>query len=189
MAFTSIEELKAAVEERRKAILTLEVDLGGPYSQEHEDAKKDLATAKGLKSLAGGQGFMNDNIEGLEARVAETKPESQSVWIQYRRIPLDEWSLLMKDKTGMSALEQYEKVLPKVFVGVYGTDPVEPDELEEGQVWEAPEPLSTDGALVSSKGVQGILPGGGLNPVVQSFMAWQNSGGDVNIRPTKSGRD
>lgn len=65
-------------------------------------------------------------------------------------------------------------------------DPVEPDDAAED--WVAPEPLSTDARLLSSKGIDGILPGGALASVVQNFMAWQNSGGDVTIRPTKSGR-
>lgn len=183
MAFNSYEELKAAVEERRKSVLTLEVDLGGAYSQEHEDAKKDLQTAKAMKTLAGGQGFLGDNIADLEQRVAETKPESNSVWIQYRQLDLGEWAALVKQQANMSPIEQYEKVLPKTFIGVYGQDPTEAPEGE------AIEPLSTDGALVSTKGVNGILPGGALHQVVQAFMSWQNSGGDVTIRPTKSGRD
>lgn len=185
--FNTLEELKAAVEERRKDILTLEVDLGGKYSQEHEDAKRALATAKGMQTLAGGGGFLANNLEELEQRVADTKPESNLVWIQYKKIPLDEWSLLIKDKTNMSATEQYEKVLIKVFVGLYGSDPV-PDDADKGEGWVAPEPLSTDPRLVSSRGVDGILSGPLLPSVVAQFMAWQNSGGDVSIRPTKSGR-
>jgi hypothetical protein len=90
---------------------------------------------------------------------------------------------------GLDAVDQYEKVLPKTFIGVFGSDPVRPDDLPVEAEWEAPKPLSTDGSLVSSKGVNGILPGGALHSVVQNFMAWQNSGGEVSIRPTKSGRD
>jgi hypothetical protein len=183
MAFTSYEELKAAVAERRKAVLTLEVDLGGAYSQEHEDAKRELATARGLKSIAGGQGFMSDNIERLEQRVLDTKPESPSVWIQYRQIDVGEWALLTKQQ-GLTPIEQYEKVLPQTFIGVFGTDPTE---AADGEVIE---PLTTSGAAVSSRGgAEAILSGGVLHSVVQNFMAWQNSGGDVNIRPTRSGRD
>lgn len=184
--FNSYEELKAAVEERRKDILTLEVDLGGAYSQEHEDAKKELAQAKAMKSITGGAGFLGDNFAALEQRVAETKPDSNSVFIQYRKLDLAEWRALTK-QGGLDAFDQYEKVLPKTFVGLYGQDPVEPDDLPEGATWEAPKPLTTDGSSVSSKGINGILPGGALHSVVQSFMAWQNSGGDVSIRPTKSG--
>lgn len=187
MAFASYEELKAAVEARRKSVLTLEVDLGGSYSQEHEDAKKELAQAKAMKTVMGGQGFLADNLEDLEARVAETKPESNSVWVQYRQLDLGEWALLTKQAT-LTPIEQYEKVLVKTFIAVYGTDPVKPDDFPENEVWETPEPLSTSPALLSSKGVDGILPGGALHQVVQAFMSWQNSGGEVSIRPTKSGR-
>ena len=184
--FNSLEELMAAVEDRRQAILTLEVDLGGEYSPEHEDAKKELQTAKGMKALAGGVNFLGgDNIAQLEQRVADTKPEPKSIWVQYKKLDLGEWRALTK-LTGLDVYDQYEKVLPKTFVAVYGQDP-DPDEQPEG--WVAPEPLSTDGALLSSKGNRGILPGGALHSVVQSFMAWQNSGGEVTIRPTKSGRD
>jgi len=180
--FNSLEDLKAAVEERRQAILTIEVDLGGAYSQEYEDAKTELAQAKAMKTVF--QGIGGTNIEELEDRVAALKPEPNSVWVQYRKLDLGEWALMLKS-TGGGSIDQYEKVLPKTFIAVYGQDP---DPEEKPESWVAPEPLSTDGALLSTKGNQGILPGGSLNSVVQSFMNWQNSGGDVTIRPTKSGR-
>lgn len=177
MSFNSYEELMQAVEERRSDTLTLEVDLGAPYSQEYEDAKAELAQAKALKALAGGQEFLTDNLAKLEARVAELKPEGRPVWIRFKRLPLMEWAVLMKSNT-LQPIDQYESVLAKTFVGVYGQDPEE----------EGVEPLSTDPALLSSKGDKGILPGGVLQQVVQAFMSWQNSGGEVSIRPTKSGR-
>lgn len=177
MSFNSYEELMQAVEERRQDTLTLEIDLGGQYSQEHEDAKKELAQAKAMKTLTGG-GFMSDNLETLEARVAETKPEPRPVWVRFKRLSLGEWSSLIK-MAGVQPVDQYEKVLPQTFVGVFGQDP------DIGGV----EPLSTDPSLLSSKGDKGILPGGALHQVIQAFMSWQNSGGDVQIHPTKSGRD
>jgi len=181
--FNSYEELKAAVEQRRDEVLTLEVDLGGAYSPEYENAKQELVQAKAMQNLTGG-GFLGNNIAELEARVAELKPEPNSVWVQYRKLDLVEWANLMK-KPGVNAIEQYESVLPKTFIGVYGQDPVKPDDAPDD--WEQPQPLSTNGALLSSRGKDGILPGGALNSVIQNFMAWQNSGGDVTIRPTKSG--
>lgn len=190
MVFTSYEELAAAVAKRRAEILTLEVDLGSDYSPEYEQAKNDLAQAKAMK-LATGGGFLGDNIAPLEARVAELKPEAQAVFLQYSKLDLGEWRTLLK-QAGADSIDQYEKVLPKTFKGVYGQDPVKPDdwdETHEGEEWVKPEPLSTDARLVSTKGDDGILPGGALSSVVQNFIAWQNSGGDVNIRPTKSGRD
>lgn len=188
MAFNSYEELKAAVENRRKSILTLEVDLGGSQSQEHEDAKSELQTAKAMKAMVG-QSFLGDdgNIERLEERVKATRPEPNLVWVQYRKLELDEWSRLVS-KPGVTPVDQYETVLPKTFVGLFGQDPIRPDDLPEDQEWVAPEPLTTDASTLSSRGPNGILPGGGLHSVVQAFMAWQNNGGDVNIRPTKSGR-
>jgi len=186
MPFNSYEELKAAVEERRAGVLTLEIDLGGAYSQEHEDAKSELAQYKAMHTVMGGTGFLGDNLDELETKVAETRPESNSVWVQYRQLELDEWAALMK-KTSLTAIEQYEQVLPKTFIAVYGQDPTAED--EQGNLINPDlKPLSEDGALLSSKGKQGILPGGLLHQVVQSFMAWQNSGGEVSIRPTKSGR-
>ncbi|WNM67988.1 tail assembly chaperone [Microbacterium phage SirVictor] len=180
MSFNSYEELMQAVEERRQDVLTLEVDLGSAYSQEHEDAKKELAQAKALKQLAGNQEFLGDNVAALEARVAETKPEARSVFVRFSRLKLGEWAMLVK-QAGLTPVDQYEKVLPKTFIGVWGQDPT----VEvEGVL---PEPLSTDAALLSSKGDKGILPGGMLHQVVQAFMAWQNSSGDITIRPTKSG--
>lgn len=183
MVFNTLEELKAAVSQRRQEILTLEVDLGAKYSQEHEDAKKELLKAEVLQGLANG-GFLNSNIDALKARVAETKPAAQSIWIQFKRLDLDEWAKIAKQVGGV-AIDQYERVLPETFVGLFGQDP-DPEEKPDG--WVAPEPLSTDPAMVSFQGEEGVLPGGALNPVVSAFMAWQNSGGDVSIRPTKSGR-
>jgi hypothetical protein len=179
--FNSYEELQAAVAKRRQDTLTLEVDMGSEYSQEYEDAKKELQQAKAMKTVIGGQGFLGDNIEALEQRVAETKPESNSVWVRYSRLDLGEWALLVK-QANLSPVEQYEKVLPKTFVGVWGQDPTED---EDGK---APGPLSEDASLLSSRSPNGILPGGALHQVVQAFMAWQNSGGEVTIRPTRSGR-
>jgi hypothetical protein len=183
MGFNSYEELKAAVEARRKEVLTLEVPITTPYSAEHEAAKQELAQAKGMKALTGGAGFLGDNIAELEQRVADTKPEEQVVWVQYSRLDLGEWRALTK-AAGLDAFDQYERVLPKTFMGVFGEDPA-PDPEPEG--WVKPEPLTTNGAAVSSKGNEGILPGGALHGVVQAFIAWQNAGGDVTIRPTKSG--
>jgi len=190
MVFASYEELRAAVAKRRAEILTLEVDLGTDYSPEYEAAKAELQQAKAMK-LATGGGFLGDNIAPLEARVAELKPEPQNVFIQFKKLDLGEWATLLK-QAGGNSIDQYEKVLPKTFVGVYGQDPVKPEDWDEthpDEAWVDVKPLSTEARLLSSKGNDGILPGGALNSVIQNFMAWQNSGGDVTIRPTKSGRD
>lgn len=190
MVFASYEELAMAVEKRRAEILTLEVDLGSDYSPEYEQAKQELAQAKAMK-LATGGGFLGDNIGQLEARVAELKPEQQTVWIQFSKLALGEWRTLLK-QAGADAFDQYEKVLPKTFKGVFGQDPVKPDDWDEqhpDEEWFKPEPLITDARMVSTKVDDGILPGGSLASVVQNFIAWQNSGGEVSIRPTKSGHD
>jgi hypothetical protein len=188
MVFNSYEELKAAVAQRRQEVLTLEVDLGGGYSQEYEDAKAELTQAQAMKAITGG-GFLADNVEALKQRVADLKPKGQSIYIQYSKLDLDEWQKLIS-VAGLDAFGQYERVLPKVFLGLYGQDPVKPEDWPEDEHWEQPEPLTTSPLSVSVKGgAESILPGGSLASVVQSFMAWQNSGGDVSIRPTKSGRD
>lgn len=174
MAFNNVEELKAAVAARRAALLTLEVDMGAEYSQEHEDAKKALKTAEGMKSLAGEQQFLNDNIDTLKQRVADTKPEAQPVWVKFRRLDLMQWAVLIK-KQGLTPMDQYESVLKDTFVGVFANP-------------EDSEPLSDDHRLMSTKGDEGLLPGGAMNAVINAFMSWQNSGGEVSIRPTKSGR-
>lgn len=189
MVFTTYEDLAAAAAKRREEILTLEVDLGSDYSPEYEQAKNELAQAKAMK-LATGGGFLGDNIAPLEARVAELKPESHPVFLRYSKLSLGEWRTLLK-QAGSDSIDQYEKVLSKTFCGVFGQDPVKPedwDEAHEGEEWVKPEPLSTDSRLVSTLSGDSILPGGSLSSVVQNFIAWQNSGGDVTIRPTKSGR-
>jgi len=185
MVFSSYEELMQAVEERRKDLLTLEIDLGSKFSPEYETAKAELAQAKAMKLAVGG-GFLGDNIGALEQRVADTRPPQRLVWVQFSKLDLNEWAALMKQATA-GPVDQYERVLGKTFVGLFGEDPA-PEEKPEG--WEPPAPLTTDPLSVSSKGgAKAVLPGGALNSVVQNFMAWQNSGGDVNIRPTKSGQD
>lgn len=184
MAFNNYEELRAAVAKRRQEILTLEIDLGTDYSPEYEAAKQELAQAKAMKQVVDVSFLGGDNLPELEARVEALRPEQNLIWVQYKKLDLGEWAVLMK-QAGGQPIDQYEKVLPKTFLAVYGQDPVKPDDAPDD--WEAPEPLSTDAALLSSKGIDGILPGGSLHSVVQSFMTWQNSGGDVNIRPTKSG--
>ncbi|USH44765.1 tail assembly chaperone [Microbacterium phage Juanyo] len=188
MSFSSYEELKAAVDERRKDILTIEVDMGATYSQEHEDAKKELAQAEAIQKLAGGgQGFLNNNLDQLKARVAETKPEAKSIWLRYGRLSLADWSLLTKASAGLTPLDQYEKVLPSTFKGVYGVDPTAEDE-EGNLLYPDAEPLTTDPRAVSSRSDETILPGAMLHVVVNAFMTWQNSSGEISIRPTKSGR-
>lgn len=171
----SYEELMSLVDSRRNDRLVLEVELGNAYSSEHEEAKKELAQAKALRSITGEQQFLSDNIEQLEARVAETKPEASSVWVAYRRLDLAGWAALTK-QANLSTVDQYEKVLPKTFLGIYN----EP---------EAEVPLSDDYNLVSTKSNKAILFGGAMNAVINAFMSWQNSGGDVSIHPTKSGQD
>jgi hypothetical protein len=173
--FNSYEDLMKAVEDRRNEELTLEVDLGNGFSQDHEDAKRNLKVAESLGTLAGNQPFLNDNLDSLKAKVEETRPPSQPVWIKFKRLSLMEWAVLIKTQ-GITPVDQYEKVLNKTFVGVFNS----PD---------SETPLSDDPRLLSTKGDLGILPGGAMHSVVQAFMSWQNSGGDVSIHPTKSGRD
>lgn len=177
--FNSYEELMQVVEERRQDTLTLEIDLGSKYSQEYEDAKTELQQAQALKMLTGGQQFLADNLAELEARVAATKPDGRLVWVRFLKLSLKDWALLVK-QSNLTPIDQYEKVLPQTFIGVYGDDPTENEDLA---------PLSTNPALLSSTGGMSILPPGTLHQVVQTFMGWQNSGGDVSIHPTKSGQD
>ncbi len=180
--FTSYEQLKAKVEERRQSILTLEIEVGADYSQEHEDAKKELAKAEGMTLLAGGQQFLGDNVDKLRARVAETKPPTDSIWVQFSRISLEEFQKLTS-ASNLTPIDQYERVLPKTFIGLFGQDPVEA--AEKG---EPVEPLTKEAYTVSSRHPDAVISGPGLQPVIAAFMAWQNSSGDVSIRPTKSGR-
>lgn len=185
--FNTYEELRAAVEERRKDILTIEVDLGTPFSQEYEDAKTELQQAKAMKTLAGGAEFLGDNIAALEARVAELKPVGQPIWIQFSRLSLEEWSMLTK-QANLTPVDQYERVLPKTFIGVYGADPLAED--EDGKLLHPGlEPLTTEASVMSSRHPDALLTGGAMHQLIQAFMAWQNSGGEVSIRPTRSGRD
>lgn len=173
--FATYEELMAAVDNRRNDTLTLEIDMGGEFSPEYEEAKQELAQAKALRQLAG-QAFLADDLAALEAKVEKLKPKAKVVFARFSRLKVSEWALLVKQGSS-NPVEQYEKVLPKTFVGLYGRYPEEDAE-----------PLATDFHLMSSESPNCILPGGALHKVVQAFIAWQNSSGDVSIRPTKSGQ-
>lgn len=170
--FTSYEELMATVEERRADQLTLEVDLGGGYSTAHEEAKEELSRAKALKTVTGD--FLADSLKSLEDAVEATRPAAKPVWLRYKRLSLNDWNALVKTQ-GLTPVDQYDKVLADTFVGVFA----QPD---------ATEPLSADPQLVSPSSSDSILSGGAMQAVVQAFMSWQNSGGEVTIHPTKSGQ-
>lgn len=170
----SYEELLSVVEGRQQDRLVLEVDLGTTYSQEYEDAKKELQQAKTLKTVTGEQQFLSDNIDQLRAKVEELKPDSLSVWLAYKRLDLKTWSLLAKKSTNMTPFDQYEKVLEDTFLGIYNDPEAEPEHL-----------LTDDYHTVSSESTKCLLSGSLVNSVVQSFMTWQNSGGNVTIHPTK----
>ena len=163
--FTSFDELKKAVEERRQDTLTLELDMSGEYCQAYEDAKSDLQTAKLLKAATGVE-FMGDTtpeqIDGM-------RPNSQPVWLKFRRLPVAKWSLLVKSAQQMDALAQYESILPEIFLGVWG----DPD---------ADQPLTTDPKHVGT-GKDSVLSGSQLVQVMQAVLKWQNSGGDVVVNP------
>ena len=74
--FSTYEELLQAVEERRQEVLTIEVELGAPYSQEYEDAKAELKQAEAIKMMSGQTEFMSDNLDVLHAKVDSLRPES-----------------------------------------------------------------------------------------------------------------
>lgn len=178
MAYVNtFEELMSLVEERQNDRLILEVDMGGGYSEEHQRAKEDLQKAEAMLMLRGDD-FIGDTLAAQRARVEETRPESVSVWVAFGRIDLKSWSLLVKQGKNMQPIDQYEKALPKTFLGVYSRPECDSNHL-----------LSDDHRLVSSQDEKGILSGGVLNEVISAFMQWQNSGGEVTIHPTKSGQD
>ena len=178
--FNSYEELKAHVEQQRENTLTLEIDLGGTYSPEYESAKEDLTKAKALQLVVGNQGggFLSNNLEELEAKVAELRPEPKLVWLRFSKLPLEKWAALLK-QTGVSPVEQFESVLPDTFIGLFNQDPDQVEGLE---------PLIADPDVLRTGSSMAVLPGSSLQGVIQAFMSWQNSGGEVNIHPTKSGR-
>lgn len=174
----SYEDLIAVAEKRRDETLTIEVDMGAVYSPDHEAAKKELKQAEVMGQLSGGNGgFLSDNLDKLKERVAETRPSPNLIYVRYKRLDVATWSMLMKQaKANTNVIDQYEKVLPKVFVGIFN-DP------------EAEEPLTDDHKLVSTLDNSSILPGGVIQSVINNFMTWQNSGGEVTIHPTNSGHD
>lgn len=170
----SYEELMAVVNDRQEERLVLEVELGTKYSQEYEDAKRELRQAKSLKTVAGDQEFLSDNVNQLQAKVESLKPESKTVWLAFKRIDLKTWSLLVKKGANQSPLDQYERVLEDTFIGIFRSPEATPEDL-----------LSDDHELVSYNSPKCILSSGLLQNLVNSFMTWQNSGGNVTIHPTK----
>lgn len=176
MAINSYDDLVNLVEKRRQETLTLDIDLGSNYSPEYEKAKEELEQAKVLQKLTGTQQFMNDNVVELENKVTRLKPEPNIIHVKFRRLGLARWTAIMKKPVG-NAIDQFIKVLPETFIGIF-TD------LDE----EA-EPLSTDYKLVDPNDSKCVLPGGAIQPLIQSFMNWQNSGGEISFHPTKLGHD
>ena len=165
--FTTFEELKKAAAERRQDTLTLELDMSGEYCQEYEDAKTDLQASK-LLSAATGVEFMGDTTP---EQIAGMRPNSQPVWLKFKRLPVAKWSLLVKSAQQMDALAQYENILPEIFLGIWG----DPD---------ADQPLTTEPKHVGTS-KDSVLSGSQLVQVVQAVLKWQNSGGDVVVNPTR----
>ena len=125
----SYEELMAVVNDRQEERLILEVELGTKYSQEYEDAKRELQQAKSLKTVAGDQEFLSDNVNQLQAKVESLKPESKTVWLAFKRIDLKTWSLLVKKGANQSPLDQYERVLEDTFIGIFRSPEATPEDL------------------------------------------------------------
>ena len=96
------------------------------------------------------------------------------MWLAFKRIDLKTWSLLVKKGANQSPLDQYERVLEDTFIGIFRSPEATPEDL-----------LSDDHELVSYNSPKCILSSGLLQNLVNSFMTWQNSGGNVTIHPTK----
>lgn len=169
----SYEDLMNLVENRRNDHLIIEVSLGAPYSQEHEDAKAELQKAEAMRSIIGEEGFLSDDVSGLKKRVEDTKPEGESIWVKYKRLDLKLWTRLVSGLGAMKPIDQYVKVLPNTFEGVYSSP-----EAEDGSL------ISDKASLVDPTSNDCILSGNMVMSLVGAFMGWQNSGGDVSIRPT-----
>lgn len=178
MAINSYEELMQIVNARRDGQLCLEIDLGSEYSVEHEAAKAELQKAEVLKNLTGADTqFLSDNIDALREKVEATRPEPNVVFARFARIGDKELSILRKEGN-RTPYQQYEFVLPKVFIGLFNG----PDD-DASLLGESPNLVSTE------PNVGSVLQGPAVQNVVQAFMSWQNNGGEVSISPTKSGRD
>ena len=178
MAINSYEELMEIVNARRDGQLCLEIDLGSEYSVEHEDAKAELQKAEVLKNLTGSDTqFLSDNLETLRERVEATRPTPNVVYARFSRIGDKELSVLRKEGN-RTPYQQYEFVLQKVFLGLFNG----PDD-DASLLGDNPNLVSTE------PGMGSVLQGSAVQNVVQAFMNWQNNGGEVNISPTKSGRD
>jgi len=171
---STYEELRRIVEERRSDTLTLEVELGVDYTQEWVDAKQELEQARAMDLLKGAS-FLSSSVKALEEKVQALAPTVEVVWLRYGRVPLLLWASLAKEQGG-KAIEQYERVLKDTFIGLYGDA-------------DCTVLITDDYHVVSQDSPNCILMPGTLMSVIRTFMDWQNSGGRVSIRPTKSGQD
>lgn len=166
----TFDELLERVEQGRNAVLTLELEVGAPYSKEYEDAKKQVEQARALELLAGdNKAFLGGSLDELVAKAEALKPKADIVELKFRKVSLNDWNKLLREPG--EALEQYNTLAKKTFIGVFA---------EGGE-----EPLSTDSALVRPESAKCIVPPGAISPLVQAFLEWQSSGGAVEVRPTK----
>lgn len=168
MAFTTFEELKQAAYERTQDVLTLELDMSGEYSHEYEEAKQDLETRKAIQSVMGTQ-FMSD-IQTRDSETVEAlRPRGEPIYLKFRRLSTKSWAKMMSASgANVDVMGQYHKMLPEIFIGIYG-DP-------HG------EPLTTEWKYVSA-GPDSLLTGSMIAQVVSSVIRWQNSGGGVTVNP------
>ena len=132
----SLDELIALIDEQQAERLILELDITR-YSAEYAKALKRLTEAEAMqgRQLALDNAFISsksEDIDYLRDQVEKLRPQSvKTVYVAFERLSARERSALDKriNEKKLTALQQYEEALPKMFLGIYSTPEADDDHL------------------------------------------------------------
>jgi len=181
----SLDELIALIDEQQAERLILELDITR-YSAEYAKALKRLTEAEAMqgRQLALDNAFISsksEDIDYLRDQVEKLRPQSvKTVYVAFKRLSARERSALDKriNEKKLTALQQYEEALPKMFLGIYSTPEADDDHL-----------ISADYKLISSTSDKTLLTGRYTSTVPTEVFQWQDGASGVRIPPEESVQD
>lgn len=181
----SLDELIALIDEQQAERLILELDITR-YNAEYAKALKRLTEAEAMqgRQLALDNAFISsksEDIDYLRDQVEKLRPQSvKTVYVAFKRLSARERSALDKriNEKKLTALQQYEEALPKMFLGIYSTPEADDDHL-----------ISDDYKLISSTSDKTLLTGRYTSTVPTEVFQWQDGASGVRIPPEESVQD
>lgn len=181
----SLDELIALIDEQQAERLILELDITR-YNAEYAKALKRLTEAEAMqgRQLALDNAFISsksEDIDYLRDQVEKLRPQSvKTVYVAFKRLSARERSALDKriNAQKLTALQQYEKALPNMFLGIYSTPEADDDHL-----------ISADYKLISSTSDKTLLTGRYTSTVPTEVFQWQDGASGVRIPPEASVQD